>query len=96
MVHLQHIHLPLGSKMEGLISLTAGKGKIDIRFSPILVKFMLGGKWPEFHGFNFDAVHSYCLEKDGTLVPYDTDFGGEPVPGPSFALHLIDDVFSAA
>jgi len=90
------LQLPIGFKMEGFMSAQKGRGGIDLRLSPILVKFMLGGQWPEFHGFDFDAVHSYRLEKDGALVPYDSDAGGNPVPGPSFKLEMIDDFISVS
>jgi len=60
------------------------------KISPALVKRFLGGEWPEFHGFNFDAVCYYRLE-DGLLVPYDGF--GDIVPGPSFELTVVDDVF---
>jgi len=94
MANLEIIELPPGWKMEDLISITKhGKG-VRVALSPWLVKRMLGGEWPEFHGFGFGAVHSYLLEKDGTLIPMDMGCGGEPVPGPSFKLSMIDDVFS--
>ena len=48
------------------------------------------GKWPEFKGFNFDAVDLY-RGKDRVLVPVCC---GEPLPGPSFVIVILDDVFS--
>lgn len=48
------------------------------------------GKWPGFRGFNFDAVDLY-RGKDGVLVPVCC---GDPLPGPSFMIVMLDDVFS--
>ena len=65
--------------------------KQDInKFSIHFVKRLLGGEWPEFHGFSFDSVCYYRL-MDGLLVPYDGF--GDMVPGPSFELAVVDDVF---
>lgn len=59
---------------------------------PKIVLLMLGGKWPEFRGFNFDAVEYFHCE-NGVLVPCD-DATGEPIPGPNFKLVMIDDLSS--
>ncbi len=79
-------------KQDKPITITEGK---QVRLSSALVKLMLGGKWPKFHGFGFNEVHSWAIEKDGTLVPMASGFSDEDLaPGPSFKLYMIDDVFS--
>jgi len=51
------------------------------------VKIMIGGKWPEFNGFNFDEVNHYEVH-DGELVPCDSC--GDWIPGPNFKLIMSD------
>jgi hypothetical protein len=57
-----------------------------------LVKAMLGGKWPEHHGFCFDAVAVWKVERGGRLVPYDGE-NGSPCPGPDFVITCDHDSF---
>jgi len=61
-----------------------------------LVKILIGGEWPDpddegVHGFHFDAVDRFLVEKDDDgcplLVP-DDGFGG-PCPGPDFRITLV-------
>ena len=57
-----------------------------------VVKAMLGGKWPEFHGFAFDAVPFWHVTSYGTLTPMDgEDKDSIPIPGPDFKLVMVDD-----
>lgn len=98
---LLHIEeLPPGSKMEELIVVIKRDNKHLIKISPWLMKLILGGKWPEFHGFNFDAVHAFVLRPDLTIDPLASDFDDDEcedlAPGPSFKLKIsmIDDVTS--
>jgi hypothetical protein len=100
MAHLQIVNLPPGWKMEDALSLVEKDNEILIKIAPWLMKLLLGDKWPSFHGFNFDAVHSFVLRQDGTIDPLASDFDGKEcedlAPGPSFKLNIsmIDDVFS--
>jgi len=57
----------------------------------LLVKYLLGGKWPDgrgtwWEGFGFDCV-SHWEVIDGDIHPMD---GGGMVPGPSFRLIPLD------
>lgn len=57
-----------------------------------VVKAMLGGKWPEYHGFVFDQVLYWHVTSDGMLTPMDgADKGANPIPGPDFKLTMVDD-----
>jgi len=57
-----------------------------------VVKALLGGEWPEYHGYGFGAEECWMVTKHGTLTPMDgRGFDAEPVPGPDFKLELVDD-----
>ena len=50
-----------------------------------VVKALLGGEWPEYHGYGFGAEECWMVTKHGTLTPMDgRGFDAEPVPGPDF------------
>jgi len=80
--HLEVVHLPIGWKYGEPIAITV-EGQLVL--SPAMVKMLLGGKWPKFHGFNFNAVSSWLFE-NGELIPLDEL--GEEAPGPNLKLKL--------
>ncbi|MCX6763991.1 MAG: hypothetical protein NTZ97_04690 [Candidatus Moranbacteria bacterium] len=88
MASIKVINTPIGIRMGSLVALDK-KRKIKA-ISPILLKALLGGQWPDFDGFNFNEVHNYRLE-NGRLVPY--DFVGDIVPGPDFKVSMIRGSF---
>ena len=57
-----------------------------------VVKALLGGKWPEHHGYGFGSEECWMVTKYGTLTPMDgRGFDASPTPGPDFRLELVDD-----
>lgn len=57
-----------------------------------VVKALLGGKWPKYHGYGFGAEECWMVTKRGTLTPMDgRGLDASPVPGPDFKLELVDD-----
>lgn len=64
-------------------------------FESEVVKALLGGKWPEYHGYGFGAEECWMVTTYGTLTPMDgRSADAMPVPGPDFRLEIVnDDVF---
>lgn len=48
-----------------------------------VVKALLGGKWPEYHGYGFGAEECWMVTEYGTLTPTDgRGVDANPAPRP--------------